>query len=145
MKFFLFQYDCVCLCVHTGQQYTFRLWWSEKASLAVEGTSASVTSEQSSRGGFGGALGRPFRGQKSKRGCNVFKLCRHKVIDVHTGRTGRVLFALAEDIMGSADILSKASSTSTPARSSHDVGSLSGLSVIWFTTAETRDDIQSVD
>lgn len=120
----------VCVCVRTGQQYAFRLWWSEKASLAVESGSASVASEQSSGGGFGGALGRPFRGQKSKRGRNIFKLSRHKVIHVHTGRTGGVLFALAEDVVGSAEILSKPSSTSTAARNSHDVGSLCRLDVV---------------
>lgn len=96
----------------------------------MKGGSASVASEQSSGGGFGGALGWPFRGQKPKRGCNVFKLCCHKVIHVHTGRTRSVLFALAEDIMGSGDILSKTSSTSTAARSSHDVCSLSRFNVV---------------
>lgn len=96
----------------------------------MEGGSASVAGEQSSGGGFGGALGRPFRGQKSKRCCNVFKLCCHKVIHVHTRGTRSVLFALAEDIMRSAEVLSKSSSTSTATRSSHDVGSLSRFDVV---------------
>ena len=118
------------VCVRTRQQDTFRLWWSEKASLAVEGGSASVAGEQSSRGGFRGAFRGPFRRQKSKRGRNVFKLCRHKVIHVHAGGTGGVLFALAKDIMRSAEILSKPSSTSTAARSGHDVRSLSRLDIV---------------
>lgn len=104
----------------------------------MKGGSASVASEQSSGGGFGGALWGPFRWQKSKRGCNVFKLCCHKVIHVHTWRTGGVLFALAEDIVGSAEILSKPSSTSTAARSSHNVGSLSRLHVVRFTAEEAN-------
>lgn len=127
----------LCVCVHTGQQYTFRLWWGEKAGLAVEGGSASVAGEQTSGGGFGGAFGGPFRGQKSKGGGNVFKLRCHKVIHVHAGRTGGVLFALAEDIMGPAEILSKAASTATAPRSRHDVGSLSWLHIVRFTAAET--------
>lgn len=67
----------------TRQENPFRLWWSEETSLAVEGGSAPVASEKPSSGGFWGTLGRPFRGQKSKRGCNVFKLCGHKVIHMH--------------------------------------------------------------
>lgn len=110
----------------------------------MEGASASVTSEQSSGGGFGRALGRPFRRQKSKRGCDVFKLCRHKVIHVHAGRSGGVLFALAEDVMWSTEVLSKASATSAAARSSHDVGSLSRLDVVRFTAAETSTRWRSV-
>lgn len=101
----------------------------------MEGGSAPVAGEKPSSGRFGGALGKPFRGQKSKRGCNVFKLCGHKVIHMHARWAGGVLFALTEDVMRSAEILSKPSSTSTAARSSHDVGSLSRFHVVRFTAA----------
>lgn len=103
----------------------------------MKGGSASVASEQSSGRGFGGALRGPLRGQKSKRGCNVFKFCRNKVIHVHTGRTGSVLFTLAEDIVGSGHILSKSSATSTATWSSHDMGSFGRFHVVRFTAAKT--------
>lgn len=92
--------------------------------------SASVSSKQTPGGGFRGALGGAFRGQKSERSRNVFDLCCHKVIHVHTRRAGGVLFALAEDVMWPAKVLSKPSATSTPTGSSHDVGSLSRFNVV---------------
>lgn len=92
--------------------------------------SASVSSKKTPGGGLRGALRGTFRGQKSERGCNVFDLCCYKVIHVHTRRTGGVLFALAEDVVWPAKVLSKPSTTSTPTGSSHDVGSLSRFNVV---------------
>lgn len=96
----------------------------------MEGGSASVASKQAPGRGFWGTLGGSFRWQKTKRGSNVFNLSCHKVIHVHAGRTGGVLFTLAEDIMWSAEILSKTSTTSAATRSGHDVGSLSRFNIV---------------
>lgn len=130
-------YTTLCMVERpTWQQDTFGLGWSEKASLAVEGSSTSVACEQPSGGGFWGTLWGTLRGQKSRRGSNVFKFCCNKIIHMHAGRTRSVLLAQAEDIMRSGDILSKSSSTTTATRSRHNVSSFSRLNVVWFTTAE---------
>lgn len=121
--------------IRTGQQNPFGLWWSEETSLVVESSSAPVAGEEPSSGRFGDALGGPLRGQKSERGRNVFKLCSHKVVHMHAGRAGRVLLALAEDVMRPAEILSEASSTAAATSGGHDVGSLGRLHVVGFTAA----------
>lgn len=92
--------------------------------------SAPVSCEQTPGGGFRGALRGTFRGQKSQRCCNIFDLGCYKVINVHTGRTGRVLFALTEDVVRPAKVLSEPSATPTATGSSHDVGPLSRFDVV---------------
>lgn len=102
----------------------------------MKGGSASVTSEQTSGGGLWDAFGETLWGHNSKRVHNVFKLCCNKVIHVHAGRTGSVLFAQAENIMGTRHVLSEPSSASSATRSWKDVGSLSRFGVVGFTTAK---------
>lgn len=129
----------------TGQQNSFGLRWSEETSLVVESRSASVASEEPSGGGFGDALGRPLRGQKSERCRNVFELSGHKVVDMHAWRARRVLLALTEDVVRPAEILSEASSTATAARGRHDVGSLGWFHVVGFTAAAKGNSEPSVN
>lgn len=101
----------------------------------MKGSSASVTSEQTSSGGLGGAFWETLRGHDSKRGGDVFKLRGDKVIHVHTGRTGRVLFSQAENIVGACHVLSEPPPAPTTAGSGKDVGSFGGLHVVRLTAA----------
>lgn len=111
----------------------------------MKGRSASVASKQSSSGGLGGAFRQTFGRQDSKWVGDIFKLCRHKVIHMHAGRTGSVLFAQAEDIMGTSDVLTEPSSTSPAAGRRQDVGSFSRFSVVRLTTAgEAQKDTESI-
>lgn len=106
----------------------------------MKSSSASVTSEQTSSGGLGGALWETFRGHDSERVGDVFKLRSDKVIDVHAGRTGRVLFAQAENIVGSCHVLSEPPSAPTTTGSGKDVGSFSRFHVVRFTAAGEKDE-----
>lgn len=96
----------------------------------MESGSAPVSSKQTPGGGFRGALWGAFRWQKSKRGCNVFDFGCYKVVHVHTRRARGVLFALAEDVVRTAKVLSEPSTTPAATGNSHDVGSLSGFNVV---------------